>query len=66
MNVAEKIYYTWLILVIPTSLCGWMLFDDHEEKHPILFNFMCAFICLPIAIGLIAILVWGIVQVWQG
>lgn len=65
MNVAEKIYYIWLILVIPTSLCGWALFDDPKE-HPILFNLMCTFIWLPIAIGLASMLIWAVVQVWQG
>ena len=66
MNVAEKIYYTWLILAIPTSLCLWMFFDDPEEKHPILFNLMCTFIFLPIAIGLALMLIWAVVQVWRG
>lgn len=65
MNVAEKIYYTWMILIIPISLCWWMLFDVREEKHPILSNFMYAFMGLPIAIGLITIVVLAILQVWQ-
>ena len=65
MNILEKIYYTWVILVIPISLCGWMFFDEDENEHPILYNFMGAFIWLPIAIGLIAMLIWAIVQVWK-
>ena len=66
MNVAEKIYYTWLILDLPITLCGLLFFHDLEEKQPILFHLMCAFLCLPIVTGLIALLVYGIVQVWQG
>lgn len=65
MNILEKIYYTWLILVIPTSLCGWMLFDEDEQEHPILLNIMCMFIWLPIVIGLVSMLIWGVVQVWK-
>ena len=66
MNIAEKIYYTWLILVIPTSLLGRMFFNDPEKEHPILLNIMGAFIWLPIAIGLASMLIWAVVQVWQG
>lgn len=64
MSIVEKIYYTWLILAIPTSICLWMFFDDPEE-HPILFNLICTFIWLPIAIGLASMLIWAVVQVWQ-
>lgn len=28
MGVFEKIWYTWLILIIPLSLFGWMFFDE--------------------------------------
>lgn len=66
MNVIEKIYYTWMILVIPTSIFGWMFFADHEEEHPILLNIVGAFICLPLVIGLVVIVIWGIIQIWQG
>lgn len=65
MTILEKIYYTWLIITIPTSLFGWLFFDDPEEDHPILLNIMGAFIWLPIGIGLIVIFIWGIMQVWQ-
>lgn len=64
MTIVEKIYYTWLILAIPASLIGWMFFEDPEEEHPILWNLLCAFIWLPIVIGLAAILIWAVVQVW--
>lgn len=65
MSILEKIYYTWVILIIPTSLFGWMFFDENEQEHPILFNAMCTFIWLPIAIGLASMLIWGIMQVWN-
>ena len=65
MNIAEKIYYTWLILAIPVSLFAWMFFDEDENEHPIIWNAICTFICLPIAIGLASMLIWGIVQVWN-
>lgn len=65
MSILEKIYFTWAILAIPTSLFGWMFFDEDENKHPILYNFMVTFIWLPIAIGLASMLIWGIVQVWN-
>ena len=65
MSVFERIWYTWVILIIPISLFGWTFFDDPEEDHPILFNLMCAFIWLPIGIGFIGVLIWGIVQIWR-
>ena len=63
MSVLEKIWYTWVILVIPTSLFGWMFFG--EDEHPIIWNAICTFIYLPIAIGLASMLIWVIVQVWN-
>lgn len=63
MSILEKIWYTWAILAIPASLFGLMFFD--EDEHPILQNVLCAFIWLPIAIGLASMLIWGIVQVWN-
>lgn len=66
MSILEKIYYTWAILVIPTSLFGWIFFDlGDENKHPIIWNAICTFIWLPIVIGLVSMLIWGIVQVWN-
>ena len=66
MNILEKIYYTWTIIVIPTSLFGWIFFDlADENKHPIIWNAICTFIWLPIVIGLASMLIWGIVQVWN-
>lgn len=63
MGILEKIWYTWLILAIPFSLFGWMFFDENE--HPIIWNAICTFVYLPIAIGLASMLIWGIVQVWN-
>ena len=65
MNIAEKIYYTWLILVIPCLPFAWMFFDEDENKHPIIQNIICTFIWLPLVIGLVLALIQGIVQVWQ-
>lgn len=66
MTILEKIWYTWLILAIPLSLFAWMFFDlKDENKHPIIWNAVCMFIWLPIAIGLASALIWGIVQVWN-
>lgn len=65
MSILEKIWYTWLILVIPFPLCAWIFFDEDENEHPIIWNAICAFIGLPIVIGLASILIWGIVQVWS-
>lgn len=66
MNTLEKIYYTWAILVIPISIFGWIFFDlGDENKHPIIWNALCTFIWLPIVIGLVSMLIWGIVQVWN-
>ena len=65
MSILEKIWYTWLILVIPLSLFAWMFFDEDENEHPIIWNAICTFIWLPIAIGLASMLIWGIVQVWK-
>lgn len=66
MSILEKIWYTWLILVIPFSLFAWIFFDlKDENKHPIIWNALCTFIWLPIVIGLASMLIWGIVQVWN-
>ena len=65
MSILEKIYYTWLILVIPFSSFAWMFFSEDENEHPIILNAICTFIWLPIMIGLVSMLIWGIVQVWN-
>ena len=66
MSILEKIWYTWLILVIPFSLFAWIFFDlEDENEHPIIWNALCTFIWLPIVIGLASMLIWGIVQVWN-
>lgn len=65
MNILEKIYYTWLILAIPFSSFAWMFFSEDENEHPIIWNAICIFICLPIIIGLVLVLIWGIMLVWN-
>ena len=66
MNILEKIYYTWLILAIPFSSFAWIVFDlEYENKHPIIWKAFLTFIWLPIVIGLVLILIWAIVQVWN-
>jgi uncharacterized membrane protein len=64
--IIEKIYVTWLILALPVAICSWIFFIDNADKHPTLYNILIAFVTLPVAIGFIAWLIWGIIQVWMG
>lgn len=62
MTTLEKIWYTWIILAVVAALIGWVFVE--EDEHPRLLNVMAVFIWLPIAIALVAMLIWAIVQVW--
>ena len=64
MIIIEKIYVTWLLLALPVAICSWIFFIDSADEHPILYNILTAFVTLPVAIGFIAWLIWGIIQVW--
>lgn len=66
MVIIEKIYLTWLILALPVALCSWIVFFDNLNEDSIFFKIITVFIGLPLVIGFVAWIIWGIIQIWQG
>lgn len=62
MNIAEKIYYSWVALLIPLALLN-PLFD--KDEHPIVFNIVAVFILVPIAILFVLTIASVMVHIWK-
>lgn len=64
MAIIEKIYLTWLLLVLPVSFSAWF-FSDILDENSAFYKIMTAFVALPLFVGFVTWLIWGIVQIWQ-
>lgn len=62
MNIASKIWYTWLLFTIMLCLTTWTI---DEDKHPMLVNVLVALIVIPVIIGLTGLFVWLIILIWK-
>ena len=62
MNIAEKIYYTWIALLLPFALCSFII---DKDEHPKLFNAIAMFLIVPIALLFVLTIVSAVYWIWK-
>lgn len=63
MNIAEKIWCTWLVVAIACFLLAWVLDDDYGT-HQRAVNIILAIGLAPIGIGIIGLIIWLLYNIW--
>lgn len=64
MNIAEKIWYTWLVVALVCFPLAWVLDDDYDT-HRRAVNILLAIGLIPIGIGLIGIVLYALYSIWN-
>lgn len=63
MNIAEKIWYTWLVLSVLCFLSAFLLDDDYRT-HERAVNILLGIGLAPIVIGIIGFIIWLLYRIW--
>lgn len=63
MNIAEKIWYTWLVLSALCFLSACVLDDDYGT-HERAVNILLGIGLAPIGIGIIGFITWLLYKIW--
>lgn len=62
MGIAEKIEYTWLIIALFCFLTAWLI---DEDEHPKLLRAVLTIAFMPIAIGLVGLVIYALYAIWK-
>ena len=62
MNIAEKIWYTWMVVAFVACIVAWFI---DEDEHPKIFGALAFMVVSPLAIGFIGALIFVLIQIWK-
>ena len=62
MNIAEKIWYTWMVVAFVAWIVVWLI---DEDEHPKILGALAFVIVSPLAIGFIGALIFVLIQIWK-